>query len=244
MSSEIVSINRNEIRIGRFTSSQVYRLMGTPAPRAKYIKEKLIEKRLGRPLKLDKYSRPAAWGLLLEQYVCGEKLGTGYQSVGDITLQHPEYGEVWAGSPDAKNIREKVASSIKCYEPENFATFVDALNEAAKSGTDYLRDERPEEYWQALSDACLLGMDFIEFIVYMPYFSELDTIRAYAEAYDGLDQWKYKFIATSDYTEVAWLPDKGYYKSLNIFRFPVNEADKALLTQKILEASKLLQPFS
>jgi hypothetical protein len=247
----IESITKNILRVGRFTSSKIAVLTtenkakdGFGATALKYIKQKQLERKLGRSISLEKYSRTTAWGHLMEQYVCQHKLDTGYESVGDITIQHPTI-ETWAGTPDVKNKREKVAGSIKCFEPENFANFVDTLTKAfEEKNTEYLKGEYPDEYWQAVSDAIILGMEFMEFIVFMPYQSELPTIRAFAAEYEGVDQWKYRFIETADEAELPYVIDGGHYKNLNIFRFEVPPADKEFLTSKVIAASKLLQPFS
>jgi hypothetical protein len=40
--------------------------------------------------------------------------------------------------------------------------------------------------------------------------------------------------------ELPYLQDDGYYKNINIIRFEVPEADKLLLTKRVLEAGKYL----
>jgi hypothetical protein len=74
----------------------------------------------------------------------------------------------------------------------------------------------------------------------MPYESELEEIREMAENYDGNDQWKYRFIAESHKSALPYLPNKGYYKNLNIFEFKVPEEDKKALTERVLMAIQLL----
>jgi len=63
-------------RIGSFTSSQIYKLCAMPKsgdgfgkPGITYIQEKRIEKRMGRSISVDSYSRSMAWGLFMEMYV-------------------------------------------------------------------------------------------------------------------------------------------------------------------------------
>ena len=74
----------------------------------------------------------------------------------------------------------------------------------------------------------------------MPYESELEEIRAEAENFDSVDQYKYRFIAESTKHQLAYLPNDSEYKNLNIFRFPLNKEDAFLLENKVIEASLLL----
>lgn len=211
--------------------------LGFGATAITYIDKKRRERKLGRSIELEKYSRPMAWGKFLEARV-HELLGIAYESVGDITLPHSEI-EIWAGSPDLKIMRESVVADIKCYEPDNFSWYVDVLTKA-NGDTEIFKAEAPEEFWQLVSNAIILGVDFMEAVVYMPYFSELSDIRCMADEYEGHDQWKYRFISDSEYTELSYLPDGGHYKNLNVFRFKVKEEDKKALTDRVLLAGKLL----
>jgi hypothetical protein len=126
---------------------------------------------------------------------------------------------------------------MKCPQPKAFCVLIDNCSkgiEAFKSGHE-------DYYWQLVSNACILGMDFIELIVYMPYESELEEIRIEAENFDGLDQYKYRFIAESSKHQLAYLPDDSEYKNLNIFRFPLDKGDAILLESKVIEASIILK---
>lgn len=244
MNEPIESINKNEIRIGRFTSSKIFELMksgkgesGFGATAITYIDKKRRERRMGRPLEIEKYSRSMAWGKFMESRV-HELLGIAYESVGDITLPHPT-NEYWAGSPDLKIMRESIVADIKCYEPDNFSWYVDSLTKA-NGDTEIFKKECPEEFWQLVSNAIILGVENIRAVVYMPYFSELSIVRDMASSYEGHDQWKYRFIEESDYTELPYLPDGGHYKNLNVFTFKVKEEDKQALTERVESAVKLL----
>lgn len=234
----------NRKRIGRFTSSNMDKLMtngrgenGLGAPAITYIAEKKIELRMGRSLSLDKYSRPTLWGNFIEKRV-HELLGTAYKTCGHITIEHPTI-KCWSGSPDNINERESVCGDTKCYEPKAFSEYVDNLT-LAKGDTEIFKISHPHEYWQLVSNALILGMKNIEAIVYMPYESELEEIREMASNYDGEDQFKYRFISESPKSELPYLPDGGFYKNLNILRFELNKKDCDLLTERVLLAEKML----
>ena len=64
------------MRIGNFTSSEIFNLMANGkkegelgAPALTYIKECNMERRLGRQLENDQNARPTSWGNLCEGYV-------------------------------------------------------------------------------------------------------------------------------------------------------------------------------
>jgi hypothetical protein len=200
-----------------------------------YIQEKNLERKLGRSLEVEKHTRPMTWGLYLEHRVHG-MLSISYEYVSQKTLVHPGI-DLWVGSPDNVNIDESVVGDTKCWEPKAFAEYVDCLS---LNDIELFKKEYPKEFWQLISNACILGMKYIEPIVYMPYESEIPDIRESVSNYDCEDPWNYRFIAEAPISELAYLPDGGYYKNLNIFRFPVPEADKQALTDGVIEAGKLL----
>jgi hypothetical protein len=236
----------NHLRIGRATSSEIFKLTKRSTDKVSfgekaltYIEEINLERKMGVSLEQEKYSRPMAWGNFLERRV-HNLLPMGYRLVGHITLQHPSI-DWWAGSPDELNDRESVAADIKCYERKKFGQYVENLKKAKETGdVSILKKHHDQEYWQLISNAILMGMDNIEAIVYMPYESELEEIRKMAENYDKPDQWKYKFIYEAPKEELAYLKDGGYYKNLNIFRFPVPAEDVKFLTDSVKRAGNLL----
>lgn len=262
-----MSIINNEIRISNFTSSQIFRLCGAGkremtaeelASRPKsgkgssvktietfdtlsdealnYIAEKNIEYKIGRSINLQKQTRATLWGNYLQQRV-HDMLPTSYKLVDEKTVAHPTVSR-WVGSPDNICESESLIGDIKCYEPKKFTEYVDCLS---KNDIQLFKSEFPQEYWQLLSNACILGMDNIEAIVYIPYFSELQEIRQSVLDLDAEDdKKKYGFIAYSHYNELAWISDGCGYKNLNQFRFVAPVEDKLFLENKVLEAGKLL----
>jgi hypothetical protein len=236
-----MSITENVERIGSFTSSQIYKLMTNNAkkdyfgkPGLTYIEEKKIEKRLGRSVTTETHSQAMAWGIFMEMVVF-DKISFEYKITSNTTDTHPKIKE-WAGSKDLFVEGVKV-SDIKCYQPLNFAKYTDAL---LKKDVAFIRQNFPKEYWQLVSNAIINNTPNAEAITFMPYESELEEIREMAENYDGNDQWKYRFIAESHKSALPYLPNKGYYKNLNIFEFKVPEEDKKALTERVLMAIQLL----
>jgi hypothetical protein len=238
-----MSIIQNTRRHGNFTSSNIYKLLskdrsgkGFGAPALGYIEEKNIERKLGRSIATDSYSRDMAWGLFLEQRVF-DLLPFGYSLESQTTDMHPTI-DCWAGSKDLIVDGVKV-SDIKCYQPKNFAQYSDAINEA---DLDKFKENFPKEYWQLVSNAIINEVPKAEAICYMPYKSEIEAIQHMAGNYSGSDQGKYLFIYSSidPYPDLAHLPDGGYYKNLNIFEFTVPQDDIDLLTEKVLLARDLL----
>ena len=234
------SIITNKKRVGNFTSSNIYKLCTSNrkgdsfgAPGLTYIKEKRIEKGLGRSLDTGAYSRSIAWGNFMEQRVF-DLIGFEHKMRSDETVHHPNI-EGWAGSPDTIVPKVKV-SDIKCYEPKNFALYAECLE---KQDPELFKKDFAKEYWQLVSNAIINEVPKAEAILYMPYKSELEEIQEMAANYDGLDMWKYRFIYESEWWELSVLPDDSYYKNLNSFEFEVPKDDIDFLTERVELAIKM-----
>jgi len=233
-----MSILDNTVRNGAFSSSKIFNLLKLAkdqksfgAPAKTYIQEKRYERKLKRSISTDADTRPTLWGKFLEGRV-HELLGMEYEHVNDVTLIHPKY-PFWVGSPDFLARELKVVSDSKCPQPKAFCELV----ENCSKGLQTFKSEHEDYYWQLVSNAIITGSEFIELIVYMPYESELEEIRAEAENFDGMDQYKYRFIAESSKHQLAYLPNESEYKNLNVFRFPLDQADAFKLENKVIEAS-------
>lgn len=231
-----------ELRIARFTSSEIYKLMttgkgenGFGAAAITYIKEKNLERKLGRSVRTEAYSKSMAWGSLMERYVFEELLGLEYEIHSKSTDVHPTI-PFWSGSKDFLVSGVKIGE-IKCYEPKHFAEYTDAL---LTEDPTVIRQECPEEYWQLVSNAVINGVGRAEAISYIPYQSELPAIREYAANYSGSDQWRYRFVFEGQDSELPFIPDGGYYKNLNRFEFEVPAKDIELLTKNVLKAGSML----
>ena len=228
----------NKERIGNFTSSEIYKLIKKgrgkndlfSAAGMTYIKEKKIEKRMGRSIQVESYSRSMAWGIFMEMIVFS-KIGLEYKIESKDTDLHPTING-WSGSKDLIVPNKKIAD-IKCYELKKFALYTGAI---LKGDLNEIKQDFPKEYWQLVSNAIINDVPNAEIITYIPYESELEEIRQMAENYDRADKWKYRFIYESDKISLPYLPDGGYYKNLNYFEFEVPKEEKELLTERVLEA--------
>lgn len=229
-----MSILNNKARVGRFTSSNIWKLMrpgrkegSFGAPALEYIEEKKMERRLQRPLQKEVFSRPMSWGNFVEKYVF-EKLPLNYVILSNKTTPHPEYGDFWAGSTDL--LSDDAVGNIKCPELKAFCKIIDG-------GADGLIDYKYGEYfWQLISDACINDKRCCELIPYVPYFNELSAIQEQASVSDD----EYKWITFADSNELPWIHAGGYYEDLNIIRFDATPY-KQQLTERVLEAQKLLE---
>ena len=249
------SITENINRIGRFTSSEIHNLLsvnvkkdGFGKPALTYINEKAMERRLGRSIDTESNARPLTWGKAVEKYVHEYHLPTSYSYCSSETIAHPEYGDFWAGSPDHIKYDEgTTVVDIKCpITLKSFCTFADlwddAHNKNFSPALDLLQQHPDGEkyYWQLVSNSILLNAKYAELVVFCPYKKELQSIRDFVSKIDG-DQAPYFWIDRSRDSELPWIPGNGYYKNLYVFRFEVPQADKDLLTAKVIAASKLLK---
>jgi hypothetical protein len=245
----------NIYRIGNFTSSEIVALttvstdkksFGKPA--LTYIEETNMERRLGRSLTGEVGAKPLTWGHLLEQRVF-ESMGLEYILLSHETVLHPTI-PFWAGSPDGvKHDPGKTVADIKCPSTlKSFCQLVDPLYDGFE-GIDAMNCIRGNHkdgekfYWQLVSNSILLDTQFAELIIYMPYKSELEEIRVMAQMVDSEHLHKHYWIAMAGENDLPYLPDCGYYRNLNMVRFEVPQADKYLLTEKVLTAGKMLIEF-
>lgn len=261
-----MSIIENKDRVGRFTSSQVYKLIGmgskpmtkeeladfkiqNPGSKKRnkscgfsqlgltYISEKKLERRMGRSLDVGSYSQPAAWGNFME-LVIFNLLGLEYTIESLTTVLHPDkfLGKYWGGSVDLTVPNVKVAE-IKCYQPKNFGFYADCL---MKKDIELFKKEFSAEYWQIISNSVIHNVDLGEAILYMPFESEMEEIKQLATDYEGDEKWKYRFIAEKPISELPCLPDGGYYDNIVKFEFNIPKEDKKFLISRIKEAIILL----
>lgn len=238
-----MKITDNPNRIGRFTSSEIGRLMtvakngkGWGSPALSYIEEKNMERRLGRCLNVESNARNLSWGKLLEEF-CFQQLGTEYKLASMETLSHPTI-DCWSGSPDlTKYDGGGTVVDIKC--PATLKSFcqlvdggtVESFRENHKEGDTY--------YWQIVSNSILTNSKYGELIVFVPLKSELEKIRELVSNLDG-NQNAVAWIAFAEDDQLPYLLDGGHYRNLNIIRFEIPQSDKDALTDKVLLARKEL----
>jgi hypothetical protein len=239
-----MSIITNTQRLGNFTSSNIYKLLSKAkngkdfgAPALSYIEELNIEREMGIHLGNETSARPLDWGKHCEQFAF-DHISTEYIITSDITTAHPTL-PFWVGSADG--YKEDTVFDLKCpmtrksffglVAGDNIRSMIDGFtrNEFKyKAHTD-----AEKYYWQLVSNAIILGKKYAELIVYMPYQSELLTIKEAAKDF-------YNWIHYSADIELPYLPDGGKFQNINIIRFEVPQSDIDLLTECVTEASKYL----
>lgn len=227
-------------RVGNFSSSNIWKLMTTDKsgknfgkPALTYIEEKKMEIRLGRQLQNEVNSHETSWGNLVEQRAF-DLLPLGYRLESKVRLVHPTI-ERWTGAPDLAN--DTTTGDVKCpFTLKSFCTMVDLFNDLEK-----FKEEKPEYYWQLVSNSILANKDCAELVVYVPYKSELQEIRELANNFDG-DQNKIAWVNWANDNDLPYLIEDGHYKNLNTLTFKVDEYDKVALTQAVEMAIKLLLP--
>lgn len=210
-----------KIRAGRITSSQCWRVMGSPKVAQTYLTELKYQRKLGRGLNTESSARPTSWGNLVERRVF-DLLPIEYRLTSKLTLVHSEI-DYWAGSPDG--FTDEKVYDIKC--PYTLKSFCELSEMTAEN----LMDEKPEYFWQLVSNAILTGKDKAELIVYCPYIDELQDIRLLANDYE--EAWKVFWIANSNDDELPYLPKESSYKNIRILEFNIEPEFKNQLTTKI-----------
>ena len=256
------TILNNKLRVGNFTSSEIHKLMvgGTSPMTADeiaqqkidnpkstrktkdvmfgagaltYIKEKVYERRLKCSLATESNAKPLTWGKFMESR-CFELLGNEYILNSQETDLHPTIN-TWSGSRDGNKSDGKTLIEIKCpYTRKSFCELVEL--ETAED----IKEHSPEYYWQMVSNACIMGVDKAELIIYMPYLSELESIKYDCGQIDSPSQKNFAWINFAEVEELPHLIDGEYYKSVNIKAFNIPEADKLELTYRVLAASQKL----
>lgn len=202
-----------------------------------YIKQINYERRLKKALKGEIFSRPTSWGTFLEKRAFDLIPDFDYMLVSDKRYAHKTIPN-WTGMPDL--IKPDTVGDIKC--PYSLETFCDKL-EALQSLETY-KAEFEADYWQHISNACLLRSNGIEItrmeaVIYCPYASELADIQLETTVYDKphLVFW----ICNAMVDEMPHLLDDCDYKNLNMFPFDIPIEDMDYLESRVIEANKLIE---
>jgi len=229
-------------RAGNFTSSHIYRLFGTPSVLKTYIEEKRMEARLGRQLEQDRSSAASLWGTYVQHRVTNVLLDTSCKPTKDVRRAHPLYAN-WTGAEDY--LRSDLIGEVKCFELKKFCK----AHDAATTGWGGLKKVCPEIAWQLVSNAILNKIDKAELCLYVPYQSELNTIRDEdewqrilpAELFEDKDfQYWLGGLKWKKDDELPYLIAGNHYPNLSLFQFDISESDKTELMNKVIEAVKLL----
>lgn len=201
---------------------------GFGAPALKYIKQVNYEIQMGRAINKEFNSRPTDWGNVVEPFVF-DKIDTSYQNVSNKRLVHPKISN-WSGAPDF--VKTETVSDCKC--PFSLEVFCDKLK--ALQNLETYKKEFPEDYWQLVSNACLLEANgfpvkFMEPMNFVPYKEDLEKIKALANGVPSL-YW----LQFADDDQLPYLLPDGDYKDLNVACFEIPEKDKKDLTMRIRTA--------
>jgi hypothetical protein len=231
-------------RVGRFTSSNNYKLMGSLKSGEPdkafytYATEKMYERKLGRALSMSVTTNSMTWGLFLEPFVF-DRLPLNYRITSQSTFIHPLENGL-AGTPDFFVEGEKVAE-LKCYEPKNFVSYALALE---SKDIERIKSEHEKEYWQIVSNAVIMGVPKGEAILFMPEENDMEEIRAKASDPNyfenlGFQSWQLSFFQKKN-SELAVMPKGSFLASLNIFEFEIPKKDAELLIERVQLAEKYI----
>jgi len=224
----------DEIRIGLFTSSQIYRLMGAPKPMATYIQEKQWERDLGINIQVETSSHPLSWGRIMEGYVYENHIEIEYELSSQQTTLH-EY-ELWCGTKDLK--KDNCIADIKC--PSSRLSFCSLSDVLLQQDIELFKKEYPEYYWQLVSNSVLEKVDNAELIVWMPYPSEHEGIIEYIEGIDNMqDQLDIQWVMHAPSSRLPFIPEGRKYKNIVRFAFEVPVDEKTALEEKVYDCSRL-----
>lgn len=231
----------HSLRAGRYTSSEIYRLMGTPAVRKTYITETQMEVRLGKSLNAEFWSKATSWGKLME-VLAFNAISMEWNICSKETLLHLELGKFWSGTPDLK--AEGKVAEVKGYEYKNFCQLTDVI--ISKDIQKFKALNKGKEYWQVVSNAAIMGVKKGAIVSYMPFEKDFEMIKVFLGQLDGTKPHELElhdecsWLMFKEPADVCLLPDDGYYNDLNVFEFDIREEDIKILTERVKEDSKYL----
>lgn len=167
MENTTLTEEQKALRIGKFTGSEIYKLMeakGLGKTGETYVFEKAAEFLTGQPIKPEFTAASTTWGVEHE----GEakayfQAATGLIITPGKTLENEQI----AGTPDGLLESQACGFEIKC--PFNSGNH---LKNLSMSTALELLDLRPEYYWQIVSYMWLTGLERWKFCSYDPRFKE------------------------------------------------------------------------
>jgi len=225
------------LRNGNFTSSEIYRLMGSDKVMATYIKEKQRERRLKTSINIQATSYPLSWGRVMQNYVFENHLGIEYKLGVDKPKMHKS--SMWVGSEDVVSL--DCVGEMKC--PFTRTSFCDLVETIECQSIDILRIDYPDYYWQIVSNAEILNKKFGELIVWMPYANEFPDILEFISNIEDYELQKdIQWVIHAAMDRLPHLPDDSDYKNIYRYKFEIPEADKLLLRLNVEKAYNILNP--
>ncbi len=228
-------------RDGNYSSSSIHKLCagekGFITSGLTYIREVSYEKELGRALANEADSKETKWGNLCEP-IAFDHLGLEYKLVSKDRIAHKTIPN-WNGVPDNTRIDgdKKIVGDTKC--PFTLKSFIEQIK-AHQKGVGYFKESFPAYYWQLISNAILTESTHIEAIIFVPYKSELEKVRAVA-----LENSNYRFLEYMYDSQLPYLLDGGKFKNINNFVYKVPKDDIDFLEKRVkmanIDLEKLLK---
>lgn len=258
----MITVANNPARVGRFTSSEIHRLMSVGkrpmteeelAARPKsgkgskatlvedgpgeafynYIEQKRLERKLGRLLKDEVSARPLTWGKIAEK-AAHLTLGFEYKYCSQQTIIHPTIDEL-CGTPDG----ESDSSVLEIKSPYTHSSFCclhdcNTIQEVREKHKD-----GEKFYWQCVNNSILTNKSTADLAFYMPYKSELDMIRELCHEYEGNPN-DVGWIHFGSDDDLPHLIEGMEYNNIKKISFEIPEQDKQRLLHRVKQAARLL----
>ena len=248
-----------EGRTATFSSSEIHKLVKTGRSKDSlfsaigltYIKEKSYEVRLGQALTSQQNSKITSWGKVVEAYayskIPSQVLESTARIASDKRRKYPSL--MWTGASDFES--ETLVGDIKCpFTRKSFCEQVDIYAKVGAGNIEAFKLEKPEYYWQLVSNCILANKDFAMAVCYCP--REDDVLEILSESnleYDANDseatnnaKEKLKWLTLE---ETPYLKKECEYSDVNYVTFKVPQKDKDFLIERVtmaqIELEKLLK---
>lgn len=246
------------MRTGTFSSSEIYKLVKKgrskdaifSAVGLTYIREKSYEIRLGQSLNVEQFSKSTSWGHVVEAYAYSEipsdVLSLASRLESKSRRKHPSL--MWTGASDFET-NDMVGDIKSPITLKSFCEQVDIYEQVNQGNLEAFKNDKPEYYWQLVSNAILSGKKYAMAVCFVP--NEDDALEILSEdnlQYDAKDEHlskckeKLKWLTLD---EVPYLREGSSYKTLNYCKFEVPQEDKEFLTERVelaeVELKKLLK---
>ena len=242
-------------RTSTFSSSSIYKLVKSGRSKDQdfsaiglsYIKEKSYEIRLGQSLGSDQSSKATSWGNVVEAYAYSKipsyVLESTARIASDKRRKHPSL--MWTGASDFES--ETLVGDIKCpFTRKSFCEQVDIYSKVGAGNIEAFKLEKPEYYWQLVSNCILANKEFAMAVVYCP--REDDVLEILSESNEGYDannsdtlnqaKEKIKWLILE---ETPYLKKECEYSDINYVKFKVPQADKEFLIDRVTLAQNELE---
>jgi len=229
------------MRLGKFSSSGVHKLM-KPGRRKgdefsetalTYIREKRNELRCGREFNQSTDARSLAWGTHVEQYVLKENHLQKPERVTNHNLNLTGEADFLSEEVNSETGKyEIVVGDIKCpWTLSSFALMYEIEN------AEQLKAQKPEYYWQLISNTILYRATCCELFIFVPRYREVEDIVAMNPPDDG---GNYYFLTQGHWEQFPYIDDLATAQVPHVINFIPPAEDVELLVDKLQKANKLL----